>query len=64
MKYKIFIFLVFLALGSFLVPTTGCSPKYGCPAYESAHAPTNRKGELSKKGGKSNLFPKHMRKQR
>ncbi|MCB9283410.1 MAG: hypothetical protein H6563_04990 [Lewinellaceae bacterium] len=64
MKNKIFTFLIFIALAAFLAPTTGCSPKYGCPAYESAHASTNRKGELSKKGGRSNLFPKNMRKHR
>ncbi len=38
----------------------GCSRKSGCPAYESVHTPTNRKGELSNKRGKSAVFPKKM----
>ncbi|MEM9846388.1 MAG: hypothetical protein AAF847_00760 [Bacteroidota bacterium] len=33
-----------------------CSPKAGCPASENAVAKVNRKGELSTKGGKSQLF--------
>lgn len=41
---------------------TSCSPKSGCPAYESAKVQTNRKGELPTKRGKSSLFPKDMRK--
>ena len=53
-----------LVFTAFLIPTTGCAPKYGCPVYETTQAPTNKKGELSKKGGKSNLFPKQMRRNR
>ncbi|MEM1325806.1 MAG: hypothetical protein AAGI23_07630 [Bacteroidota bacterium] len=33
-----------------------CSPKSGCPASENATAKVNRKGELSAKRGKSQLF--------
>lgn len=56
--------LLFLSL--FLIATTllgpACSRKTGCPAYESVHSRAGKKGELSTKGGKSELFPKHMRK--
>ncbi len=38
-----------------------CQRKSGCPATERAQVKTNRKGELSTKGGKSQLFPKQMR---
>lgn len=62
MKNKFLIYLL-LAIGTiFFTSTTGCSPKYGCPAYDSINATTSRKGELSKKKGNSNLFPKNMRK--
>lgn len=38
------------------------SQKTGCPINEEAgRANTNKKGELSTKRGKSNLFPKGMR---
>lgn len=64
MKNRLILLLCFVVFAAFLVPSTGCAPKYGCEVYESTQAPTNRKGELSKKGGKSNLFPKHMRRNR
>ena len=64
MRKKTSIFLILLVFAAFLVPSTGCAPKYGCAVYETTKPPTNRKGELSKKGGKSNLFPKHMRRHR
>lgn len=42
---------------------TSCgSNKTGCPINEQAKGKVNRKGELSNKKGKSNLFPKKMRK--
>lgn len=57
--------LIFLGLSSFLLlfslSITSCSKKTGCPVNESVHVKTNKKGEFSKKGGKSNLFPKNMR---
>lgn len=43
-------------------PTACSSQKTGCPINEEAgRANTNKKGELSTKRGKSNLFPKGMR---
>ncbi|MEM8526880.1 MAG: hypothetical protein AAGG68_19725 [Bacteroidota bacterium] len=42
------------AFSMFLAPS--CSPKSGCPASENATAQVNRKGELSTKRGKSQLF--------
>lgn len=41
---------------------TGCSKKSGCPMNETVHSKTDKKGEYSTKRGKSNLFPKGMRK--
>jgi len=42
---------------------TSCSgPKTGCPINERAKNKVNKKGELSQKKGKSNLFPKKVRK--
>ena len=54
----LFISAMILLAGTF----SSCSRKSGCPAYESTKAPTNRKGELSMKGGSSSLFPKSMSK--
>jgi hypothetical protein len=53
--------LLYLLLGLFLVGGTACQRKSGCPTAEYTQMKTNRKGELSSKGGKSQLFPKHMR---
>ena len=44
--------------------TGACNRKSGCPASENARVQTNKKGEFSKKRGSSNLFPKHMRRNR
>ena len=42
---------------------TACgAQKEGCPINDRAAVKTNRKGEMSTKRGKSNLFPKKMRK--
>jgi len=57
--------LLFVAsLFCFTAMNTSCgSNKTGCPVNERAkNAGTNRKGELSNKKGKSNLFPKKVRK--
>lgn len=51
-----------LAIFLFSISISACNRKAGCPAYESAGAKTNRKGELSTKSGKSQLFPQKMRK--
>ena len=56
---KILAILSLFAFITFLLPS--CSPKYGCPINESAHVQPNKKGKLPKKGGKSQLFPKDMR---
>jgi hypothetical protein len=42
--------------------TSSCSRKSGCPAYEGLHAKKNKRGELKKKKGKSELFSKKTRK--
>ncbi len=52
-------FILFLGLNM-----TSCSKKTGCPVNESVHVKTNKKGEFSKKGGSSSLFPKDMRAKR
>lgn len=41
-----------------------CSRKSGCPVYETTKVKTNRKGDLSKKSGKLELFPKDMHKKK
>ena len=41
---------------------TSCSKKTGCPSTENAHVKLNKKGQFPTKKGKSNLFPKKMRK--
>lgn len=62
MKIKHFAFLFFLFLGFSGLQSCG-SNKEGCPINEDARqAETNRKGELSTKGGRSNLFSPKMRK--
>jgi hypothetical protein len=44
--------------------TTSCSKKTGCPINESVHVKTDKNGQMKSKKGKSNLFPKDMRKKR
>jgi len=41
---------------------SSCKTGYGCEATEQYKAKTNKKGQLSKKKGKSNLFGKKTRK--
>jgi hypothetical protein len=61
MKLRNLVLPVFLAFA--VVGLTSCgSNKTGCPVNENAHVKTNSKGELPTKRGKSNLFPKNMRK--
>lgn len=57
-KYIIFLFAALMCLG----PLSSCKTGYGCEATEQYNASTNKKGELSKKKGKSNLFSKKKRK--
>jgi len=53
-----------MALFCFGNGLTSCGgPKSGCPVNEKAKTRVNKKtGELSSKKGKSNLFPKKVRK--
>jgi hypothetical protein len=55
--------VLLLILGIGLAGLPACnSQKTGCPINEEAgKSNVNKKGELSSKKGKSNLFPKKMR---
>lgn len=53
-----------LALFTASTGLQSCSRKSGCPVYETTKVKTNRKGELSKRGGKLELFPKDMHKKK
>lgn len=57
------ILLILLATCTLALITPACnSNKKGCPINEQASGSnTNKRGELSTKRGKSNLFPKKMR---
>jgi len=65
LKKKILRHLPILLFSSMLTFTgttfTSCSPKSGCKINEGG-AKTNRKGELSRKRGSTNLLPKKYRK--
>ena len=54
------IFFVLIASMT-LSTTTACNRKSGCPVNEDAHVKPGRDGTYKKSKGKSNLFPKHMR---
>ena len=58
--------LLFIGLVVFLATAnttfSSCSPKVGCELNEGMGPKTNKKGELSKKRGKSSLFDKKKRK--
>jgi len=41
---------------------SSCSPKTGCPMNEEVHVKPDKKGKLPTGGGRSQLFPKNMRK--
>jgi len=56
-KYLLLIGLC-IASATFVLTTSSCNRKVGCPANEAAHVKPNRKGELPTSGGKSRLFPK------
>jgi hypothetical protein len=55
-SFLLFCSFLLLAGSSF----TSCSRGYGCPSY-GTKADINRKGEMSAKGGKTELFSKKMR---
>jgi hypothetical protein len=60
-KFLLFIgFLLFVAAGS--TTFASCSPKVGCELNEGLGPKTDRRGELSTKKGKSQLFDKKKRK--
>ncbi|MBP7272990.1 MAG: hypothetical protein KA974_04075 [Saprospiraceae bacterium] len=40
-----------------------CKTKEGCPVNDSAHVKPNKKGDYGSKKGKTNLFPKDLRKE-
>ena len=63
LQKKTTILLMVLALFCFGNILTSCGgPKSGCPINEKAKTRVNKKGQLSGKKGKSNLFPKKVRK--
>lgn len=63
LQKKTTILLMVMALFSFGPVFTSCGgPKSGCPINEKAKTRVNKKGQLSGKKGKSNLFPKKVRK--
>lgn len=65
LQKKLSVVLILASLFCFSGMVTSCGgPKSGCPVNERAKVKTNKKGELSSKGGKSNLFPKKMRKKK
>lgn len=63
LQKKSTILLMVMGLFCFSNALTSCGgPKSGCPINEKAKSRVNKKGELSGKKGKSNLFPKKVRK--
>lgn len=63
LQQKTTILLMVMTLFCFGNVLTSCGgPKSGCPVNERAKTRINKKGELSGKKGKSNLFPKKVRK--
>jgi|GEM_PF-2825258 len=53
---------IFIAIGFAVIWTGGCgTAKTGCPANEAAAIRLKEGGELPRKKGKSQLFPKKMR---
>ena len=64
MKNRFFLlFLTFFLVFS-AVSFSSCSQKTGCPMNETVNTKAGKNGQMSKKRGKSNLFPKGMRKKR
>ena len=63
LQQKTTVLLMIIGLFCFSNAMTSCGgPKSGCPVNERAKSKVNKKGELSGKKGKSNLFPKKVRK--
>jgi len=62
---KLLQLLCFCSLLLFLAaPMSSCSKKTGCPINESTHQKAGKDGRFKSKKGKTNLFPKDMRKKR
>lgn len=61
---RILYLVMILAFITAAMGLQSCNRKTGCPAYETTKVKTNRKGELSKKGGNLALFPKEMSKKK
>ena len=61
-------FITLLCLCVFLIgtalTTSSCNRDANCPAYGTTKSKTRKNGSFSSKGGKSNLFPKKMRKKK
>jgi hypothetical protein len=57
-KKKHFVYLLLFVLAA---TSVACQRKSGCPTAEYTKVKVNKKGDLSSKGGKSQLFPKNMR---
>ena len=55
---KVVISTLIFAVAALLIPA--CAPKYGCEVNEETHVDFDKSGK--KKRGKSELFPKKMRK--
>jgi len=64
MKKILQLFFAFTLLLFIGTATSSCSKKTGCPINESGavHTKTGKNGKMKSKKGKSNLFPKNMRK--
>ena len=62
---KLLQLLCFCSLLLFVAgPLSSCNKKSGCPINESVHTKTGKNGSFKAKKGKSNLFPKDMRRKK
>ncbi len=59
---KLLLFIALLLSVSTLGTLSSCSPKVGCEINEAQSPKVDRKGRMSTKGGKSQLFGKKQRK--
>ena len=60
-RYLLTILFLFFSFAFLSVTQSSCSRGYGCETQEYAKQDVNKKLEKTKRG-KSNLFPKRMRK--
>ena len=61
---KLMLLCLFCSAFLFMGSISSCSKKTGCPMNEQVHTKTGKNGQMKAKRGKSNLFPKSMRKKR